>query len=266
MRLATVLSVMGALSAAGICRAQHVDVQLQVTGGRIETGRIDFSQPGNPVDPTWRVFEGAFGEFPNYTDDPGFNASSTSGLPGNSLLGFNILDGVRKWDPATQALGPVIPGAITVQLGGAVFTPSPPGCNQFAPGFAFAQTSASGAVHQHVQFLLNAPASQGAYVLKLEVYSEDPNVQKSGAFWVVFSQNALADRAAAAAFLRGLLVPEACAGDVNDDGSVNGADLSVLLAGFGTCVVNGVGADLNGDGAINGADLSVLLANFGSGC
>ncbi len=53
------------------------------------------------------------------------------------------------------------------------------------------------------------------------------------------------------------------AGDVNFDGSVNGADLSVLLGEFGQ--TTGLpAADLNCDGAVNGADLSVLLANFGS--
>lgn len=53
------------------------------------------------------------------------------------------------------------------------------------------------------------------------------------------------------------------AGDINFDGSVNGADLSVLLGEFGQ--TTGIpAADLNCDGAVNGADLSVLLANFGS--
>jgi hypothetical protein len=254
------------LLAASLCRGQHVDVQLQVNAGKIEVGRIDFSQPGNPVDPTWRVFEAAFGEVPNYTDDPGFNASSTSGLPGNTLLGFNILDGVRKWDAGAGVFGPVIPGAITVQLGGVVFAPSPAGCNQVQAGFAFARTSGSGGVHQHVQYFLNAPASAGVYLLKLEVYAEHPAIQASDPFWVVFSQNSLAERAAAAAYVRGLLEPGACAGDVNDDGFVNGADLSVLLGGFGTCVMKGTSADFNADGMINGADLSVLLSNFGAGC
>ena len=264
MKLLAAIAAVGL--GASVCRGQHVDVQLLVTGGKIETGRIDFSRPGNPIDTSWRVFEAAFGEVPNYTDDPGFNAASSSGLPGNTLLGFNILDGVRKWDAGTQTFGPVISGAITVQLGGAVFAPSPAGCNQVQPGFAFAQTSGSGSVHQHVQYLLNAPASSGAYVLKLEVFAEHPSVEASEPFWVVFSQNAVAERTAAAAYLRGLLAPGACAGDVNDDGLVNGADLSVLLAGFGTCVMNRTSADFNADGTINGADLSVLLSNFGSGC
>lgn len=57
-----------------------------------------------------------------------------------------------------------------------------------------------------------------------------------------------------------------CAGDANGDGSVNGADLSVLLGQFGHAVTPGTGADFNNDGVVNGADLSVLLANFGNVC
>ncbi len=54
-------------------------------------------------------------------------------------------------------------------------------------------------------------------------------------------------------------------GDAHGDGVVDGADLSVLLAQFGSSVPPGSGADFNGDGLVNGADLSVLLARFGTG-
>jgi len=57
-----------------------------------------------------------------------------------------------------------------------------------------------------------------------------------------------------------------CPGDANGSGTINGADLSVLLAQFGTSVTPGTGADFNGDGNVNGADLSVLLSNFGGSC
>jgi hypothetical protein len=61
-------------------------------------------------------------------------------------------------------------------------------------------------------------------------------------------------------------VVPACPGDVNGDGLVNGADLSVLLAQFGQNIEQWSSADLNGDGWVNGADLSVLLSNFGNNC
>jgi uncharacterized protein (DUF2141 family) len=44
-------------------------------------------------------------------------------------------------------------------------------------------------------------------------------------------------------------------GDLNGDGVVNGADLGILLTGWGT---SGAG-DLNGDGVVDGADLGILL-------
>lgn len=62
------------------------------------------------------------------------------------------------------------------------------------------------------------------------------------------------------------VAPPLCPGDANGDSAVNSADLSVLLAQFGTSVGVGAGADFNSDGMVNAADLSVLLANFGSGC
>ncbi len=49
------------------------------------------------------------------------------------------------------------------------------------------------------------------------------------------------------------------AGDLNQDGRVDGADLGILLAAWGT----GGAADLNQDGTVNGADLGILLANWG---
>ena len=46
--------------------------------------------------------------------------------------------------------------------------------------------------------------------------------------------------------------------DLNDDGAVNGADLSVLLAAWGT----GGATDFDGNGITDGADLAAFLSNF----
>ena len=55
-----------------------------------------------------------------------------------------------------------------------------------------------------------------------------------------------------------LAVATDCPADFTDDGAVNGSDLAVLLAAWGT-----PGADLTGDGTTNGSDLAVLLAAWG---
>jgi hypothetical protein len=55
-----------------------------------------------------------------------------------------------------------------------------------------------------------------------------------------------------------------CPGDVTKGGTVNAADLSILLAAWGT---NGQGefdTDLNGDGLVDGGDLALVLGGWGA--
>lgn len=54
------------------------------------------------------------------------------------------------------------------------------------------------------------------------------------------------------------VVPAACTGDLNQDGSVGATDLAQVLSAWGTA-----GADLNGDGDTNAADLAVVLSVWG---
>lgn len=54
-------------------------------------------------------------------------------------------------------------------------------------------------------------------------------------------------------------------GDASGDGVVNGADLSILLAQYGS-LGEALRADFNGDSRVNAADLSVLLSRFNSRC
>jgi hypothetical protein len=66
----------------------------------------------------------------------------------------------------------------------------------------------------------------------------------------------------------GIDFQQACPGDLDADGAVNGADLGVLLSRWGAVVQPGspdAGLDLNADGIVNGADLGVMLSRWG-GC
>jgi len=53
-------------------------------------------------------------------------------------------------------------------------------------------------------------------------------------------------------------------GDANLDGTVNGADLSTVLANYNQTGTDWAHGDFNGDGTINGADLNDVLMRFNS--
>ncbi|MCP4012080.1 MAG: S8 family serine peptidase [Phycisphaeraceae bacterium] len=55
-----------------------------------------------------------------------------------------------------------------------------------------------------------------------------------------------------------------CTGDLNGDGTVDGQDLPILLAGWGPCpIVGPCLADFDRDGVVDGRDLPLLLAAWG---
>lgn len=63
-----------------------------------------------------------------------------------------------------------------------------------------------------------------------------------------------------------LLTPAtSCPGDINHDGTINTADLVILLGQFGA-VGPGLSADINNDGTVNTTDLVLLLGVFGQNC
>ena len=52
-----------------------------------------------------------------------------------------------------------------------------------------------------------------------------------------------------------------CPGDINNDQNIDGADMGLLIASWGSCP--DCPADLNGDGQVNGADVGQFLASWG---
>jgi hypothetical protein len=53
---------------------------------------------------------------------------------------------------------------------------------------------------------------------------------------------------------------DVCDADLDQSGMVNGIDLAILRAAFGTRSPNG---DANGDGVVNALDLALLQSRFG---
>ena len=55
-----------------------------------------------------------------------------------------------------------------------------------------------------------------------------------------------------------------CVGDLTGDGTVDGADLGLLLGSWGACTTSPCIGDLDANGQVNGADLGLMLGAWGS--
>lgn len=66
--------------------------------------------------------------------------------------------------------------------------------------------------------------------------------------------------------MRQFLARPACFGDANDDGLVNFADVTTILARFGATGPRGIQGDANLNGFVDFGDVTTVLANFGNSC
>lgn len=55
-----------------------------------------------------------------------------------------------------------------------------------------------------------------------------------------------------------------CPHDLSGDGAVNGADIALCLASWGSATGSGYYADFNGDSVVDGYDITAILANWGT--
>ena len=55
-----------------------------------------------------------------------------------------------------------------------------------------------------------------------------------------------------------------CRADLNEDGKVDGGDLGLMIASWGSCGDGSCCADLNEDGSVNGGDLGSMLGAWGN--
>lgn len=251
----------GVLSPA--CRGQHAgDILVEPVGGVISTGRVVPGESGPVVERGVRVFAAEFGEFPNFTDEPGFDTTGGAGFPNETVLAFDILDAVRRWDGTGFDEIP----AETIRVSKATTNvTSPLLANQVRAGFSFGQVG-SGFLHEHLRYFLNVPHGAGVYLLQMRLRTPGSGYADSPAFWVVFNQNeSEAVHDAAVAYME-RLVEQQCFGDVNGDSAVNTGDLTVLLSRFGQSVLRYDHGDLTGNTVVDTADLVLLLNRFGAVC
>lgn len=194
-------SVVGLAGPAAVVPAalahEEGDVFLSIENGRIVTGL--FQEPiGGPevITPGVRVFKGELGiDVPNFADEPGFKSEPGTFALGTEV-GFRITRALRQWNGSSfDQLANLTMG---MSFGGSLQATSPifdPLSSIDAPSFSipvepYSADPQLGDWHRHPGFTLNAPATDGVYLMELELFSTDPSVQASDFIWIVWGQNA----------------------------------------------------------------------------
>ena len=205
------------------------------------------------------VHYGVFGDtgFAGYTPNPGFDAIAGTLPPGR--VGFRVLEGLRRWDPALGDWeSPLdVPESLSISF----ITLEVVVEDEPTDGFDLAVQS-DGGWHRHFDFELLAPKGvarrPGIYRLDLRLYST-MGLADSEPFTVAFNYEASQSETDDA--LASLLPGQECPGDLDDNGIVDGGDFGLLLAAFNT---SDSAADLDGDGLVTGSDIGVMLASWGA--
>ncbi|MGH7244525.1 MAG: hypothetical protein ACREJD_14025 [Phycisphaerales bacterium] len=253
-----------------VARAQHlIDVAIGQSQGRIATGV--FEVQGASVAPllSQRVFIASFGDFPNFTSNPGFD-SLVGAFQGGSQIGFNIVKALRKWNGTSfpQDSSGIPPELIQIKLGPVANTRVTPTTDMFVAGFGLSVSNGGnniGEYHHHPGFTLLDPASDGLYLLEMELWSTQSGLANSLPYWMVFSQNASEDNLhAAASWARANLWQPTCAADLNNDGLVDDTDFVAFVGAYNylLCDPPGCPADLNGDWAVDDADFVLFAQQY----
>jgi hypothetical protein len=236
--------------------AQHAgDILLLNRSNTLVTGKIETD--GSLVQGT-RVFVTEFGVFPNFTDEPGIN-SPVGEFNSGTTIGFTIRKALRKWDGSDFDAIPA--ERISMKLGplGPIATPL---SDVAVTGFSNLVAS-NGEFHRHYGYTLSAPASDGVYLLELELWCGNRPIANSLPFWVVFGQNAdPVDLDAAGAWVQSNFA-NPCRADFNADGFLDFTDFDDFVAAF---EAGSASADFNADGFLDFTDFDDFVAAFEGGC
>ena len=251
-RIVTAMCVcLGAISSSAL--AQHAgDIGLEVADGALRV-----FGPIGEVD-TNGVFYGEFGDsgFPGFTANPGFDAEAGTLPPGR--VGFQVLAGLRRWDSDLKIW--LEPSEVGERLEISFITLSTMVEDDPVDGFDLA-VQPDGGWHRHVNYELQADdkgiRTSGVYRLDLSLYST-MGLADSQPFTIAFGYETSAEEAAEA--LASLEPGADCPGDIDGNGTVDGADFGQLLAAFGS---DNPLADLSEDGVVNGADIGLILSFWG---
>lgn len=265
----------------------HLGIAMKVVENKIRTGiyQYDTVNPAT-VDVGQRVWAGDhFQENPLdpfFVDLPCFGATTDSGLVPGSQIGFNILADLLYWDGSgTVNFGPV-PHNEQIQIKYGFQSRYAGTGTGVVAGFNFQTIPSDGAFHRHLSYFLlgedgNAisadidgiQATDGIYLLKLEITTTAPGIARSDPIWLVF-RNLPPDQADAGAIhcmalnhVAHQMAIDRAPADFDFDRDVDDVDLAYLM----NCMTGPQvpwtepcceSADIDGDGDIDQDDFGLL--------
>ncbi len=191
MKNGLVFGVVAALSAPALGSIPEGDLFLYTQGGLLRSGLI--SEDGLTIVPGVRVFYATLGEdVPNFTAEPGWHSPDGT-FPGAGVLTFTINRALRKWDGTDFSL---TEGSMALTFGplGPVLTPA---TDLPVTGFDL-PIDEFGGLHDHPDYELLAPATDGVYLLDLSFAVDFPGIGPSSPVWMLFGQNVTDETAEAA--------------------------------------------------------------------
>ncbi len=177
--LAMTAGVLGAVTAPAFATIPEGDVFLSLQSGQLTTGLI--SEDGTTITPGLRVYFAEFGiDVPNVTDEPGVQ-SLPGGLGAATSFRFDIVRAARKWNGTDFST--IAAETLTADLG--PLTVTSPTTDVLTSGFSIALDPTGS--HEHPDWTLNTPASNGVYLLEVQWALNTGEV--SPVTWMLWSQN-----------------------------------------------------------------------------
>lgn len=168
------------------------DIQPYIEGGQIKTGLI--SEDETTSIPNVRVFFAELGEdVPNFTGEPGWLAPDGT-LPADALFTFQINRALRVWNGSDFS---TLSGTMELTYGTLPAVQSPL-TDIVVNGFGL-PIDDEGGLHDHPDYELLAPASDGVYLLDISFAIPGSNLLPSEPVWILFGQN-VSEEVAEAAF------------------------------------------------------------------
>ncbi|MFN7614096.1 MAG: hypothetical protein ACK5P8_02755, partial [Phycisphaerae bacterium] len=158
--LAMTAGVLGAVAAPAFATIPEGDVFLSLQSGQLTTGLI--SEDGSTITPGLRVYFAEFGiDVPNVTDEPGVQ-SLPGGLGAATSFRFDIVRAARKWNGTDFST--IAAETLTADLG--PLTVTSPTTDVLTSGFSIALDPTGS--HEHPDWTLNTPSSNGVYLLEVQ--------------------------------------------------------------------------------------------------